>query len=185
VSKSADDDLENARRGDVGAFELLVKSHQRSVYSLALRMLGSKEAADDLAQEVFLQMHLHLQTMESAAHLTHWVRRVVTHRAIDRLRSRPQFSLTSIDEEADIADSSPSHDPLLQQTLRSLLSELPSAARAVMLLRYQEDLDPLEIARTLEMPINTVKSHLKRSLASLRLRMGATMQSSVEELGYE
>ena len=185
MSTSADDHLENARRGDVAAFELLVKLHQRSVYSLALRMLGSKEAADDLAQEVFLQMHLHLHTMESAAHLAHWVRRVVTHRAIDRLRSRPQFSLTSIDEEPEIADSPPSDDPLLQQTLRSLIGELPSAARAVMLLRYQEDLDPLEIARTLEMPINTVKSHLKRSLASLRLRMGATLQSSVEELGYE
>jgi RNA polymerase sigma-70 factor, ECF subfamily len=55
----------------------------------------------------------------------------------------------------------------------------------VLLLRYQEDLDPLEIARTLEMPINTVKSHLKRSLASLRERIAPTSSSALEELGYE
>jgi RNA polymerase sigma-70 factor (ECF subfamily) len=51
-----------------------------------------------------------------------------------------------------------------------LLSQLPPAARAVMTLRYQEDLDPQEIAHTLDMSINTVKSHLKRSLEALRQR---------------
>jgi RNA polymerase sigma-70 factor (ECF subfamily) len=69
--------------------------------------------------------------------------------------------------------------------LRELIGELPASARAVMLLRYQEDLDPLEIARTLDMPINTVKSHLKRSLAALRERLSAAKRISFEELGYE
>jgi RNA polymerase sigma-70 factor (ECF subfamily) len=58
--------------------------------------------------------------------------------------------------------------------LRSLVTELPPAARAVVLLRFQEDLDPVEIARTLRMPLNTVKSHLRRSLAQLRERMTET-----------
>jgi RNA polymerase sigma-70 factor, ECF subfamily len=59
-------------------------------------------------------------------------------------------------------------DPLLQRHLWRLLSNLSPPARAVLLLRYQEDLDPIDIARTLDMPINTVKSHLKRSLEILR-----------------
>ena len=83
------------------------------------------------------------------------------------------------------ADVAVAADPLLQRHLRALVAELPSSARAVVLLRYQEDLDPLEIARTLEMPINTVKSHLKRSLASLRERLGVTSPDAFEELGYE
>jgi len=59
-------------------------------------------------------------------------------------------------------------DPLLQKHLRALLRDLTAPARAVLLLRYQEDLDPVEIARALDMPLNTVKSHLKRSLDTIR-----------------
>ena len=148
-------------------------------------MLGARDAADDLAQEVFLQLHLNLKSVESSAHLAFWLRRVVTHRAIDRLRSRPRVSIGSLDDEPEIEDPQPQGDPLLQRQLRRLIAELPSSARAVMLLRYQEDLDPLEIARTLDMPVNTVKSHLKRSLAALREQISARADCSVEELGYE
>jgi RNA polymerase sigma-70 factor, ECF subfamily len=62
-------------------------------------------------------------------------------------------------------------DPLLQRRLHEVIAHLPPVPRAVVLLRYQEDLDPTEIARTLGMPINSVKSHLKRSLAVLRARI--------------
>jgi DNA-directed RNA polymerase specialized sigma24 family protein len=60
---------------------------------------------------------------------------------------------------------------VLRQHLQSLIVRLAPMPRAVMLLRYQEDLDPLDIARTLGIPVNTVKSHLKRSLAALRTQL--------------
>ena len=78
--------------------------------------------------------------------------------------------MTALDEDAHIFSTTDVGDPLLQRHLQRLLEELSPTARAVLLLRYQEDLDPLDIARTLEMPINTVKSHLKRSLESMRLK---------------
>lgn len=180
-----DEHLTRARAGDTAAFATLVRLHQRTVHSLALRMLGARDAADDLAQEVFLQLHLNLGSMESAAHLAFWLRRVVSHRAIDRLRSRSRVSIGSLDDEPEIEDPQRQGDPLLQRELRRLISELPSSARAVMLLRYQEDLDPLEIARTLDMPINTVKSHLKRSLSALREQISGRTENAFEELGYE
>jgi RNA polymerase sigma-70 factor, ECF subfamily len=183
-SPAADEDLIRARAGEPSAFAALVRANQRSVYSLALRMLGDKEAAGDLAQDVFLQLHLNLQAIESGAHVAFWLRRVVTHRAIDKLRQRPRFEIASIDDTPEIADVAAPSDPLLQRHLRALVAELPSSARAVVLLRYQEDLDPLEIARTLDMPVNTVKSHLKRSLSALRERLGTT-PAAFEELGYE
>jgi RNA polymerase sigma-70 factor (ECF subfamily) len=61
---------------------------------------------------------------------------------------------------------------LLEARLRTLITELPDHARAVMVLRYQEDLDPSEIAAVLEMPLNTVKSHLRRSIDTMRARLG-------------
>ena len=164
--------LTRALAGETAAFGMLVRAHQRSVYSLALRMLSDHYEAEDLAQEVFLGLHRNLSSVESAAHLAFWLRKVTLNRAIDRLRRRPRQDLPL--EEALAVPSDDSHsDPWLQRRLRALLAQLAPAPRAVVLLRFQEDLNPTEIARTLNMSINTVKSHLKRSLNTLRERIGA------------
>jgi RNA polymerase sigma-70 factor (ECF subfamily) len=163
-----DEQLDRARSGERSALTVLVQAHQRSVYSLALRMLGTRDLAEDLTQEVFMQMNGSLRTIESNRHLGFWLRQVTTHRAIDQLRRRARVQMTSLDEEAQLFSAEEDSDPLLQRHLQTLLAELSPPARAVLLLRYQEDLDPVEIARTLDMPLNTVKSHLKRSLESMR-----------------
>ena len=163
-----DEQLDRARAGERSALTLLVQAHQRSVYSLALRMLGTRDLAEDLTQEVFMQMNGNLRTIESNRHLGFWLRQVTTHRAIDQLRRRARVQMTSLDEEAQLFSTEEDSDPLLRRHLQALLAELSPPARAVLLLRYQEDLDPAEIARTLDMPLNTVKSHLKRSLESMR-----------------
>jgi RNA polymerase sigma-70 factor (ECF subfamily) len=112
-----------------------------------------------------------------------WLRKVVSHRAIDRLREKPPVDRAT-PEEIDVlsggteAGADGEEDPLFQRELRRLIHELPPAPRAVLLLRYQEDLDPIDIARTLDMPINTVKSHLKRTLATLRSRLRASLCTS-------
>jgi RNA polymerase sigma-70 factor (ECF subfamily) len=140
------------------------------VYSVALRILGQRDLAEDMAQEVFIQLHAKLPSLESPQHVIFWLRKATAHRAIDQLRRRSLLSVTSLQDEAEYAALESEEDPLLQRRLRMLLSRLPPAARAVMTLRYQEDLDPQEIATTLDMSINTVKSHLKRSLEALRQR---------------
>lgn len=168
---AAEDSLSRARAGEPAAFAALVHRHQRLVFSLALRMLSDRHKAEDLAQEVFLQLHRKLEVIESATHLEFWLRKVTAHRAIDRLRQEPRHQIVDLEESAALTAEAGDDDPLLQRRLGELIEQLPPAPRAVILLRYQEDLDPLEIARTLDMPINTVKSHLKRSLAILRSRV--------------
>jgi len=170
-----DAELARARAGDRSAFATLVRAHQSIVYSLALRMLRSRELAEDLAQEVFLALHGHLHEIESPLHLGFWLRRVTTNRAIDRLR-QPRLDATSLDEADELPSASTSGDPLLHRELFRLIGELAPAPRAVLLLRYQEDLDPMDIASTLELPVNTVKSHLKRSLALLRERLAMSAE---------
>jgi RNA polymerase sigma-70 factor, ECF subfamily len=108
-----------------------------------------------------------LNRIESNQHLAFWLRKVASNKAIDQLRHRARVELKPLDEHQLMGAEAPG-DPLLQKSLGVLLANLTPDARAVVLLRYQEDLDPLDIARTLDMPINTVKSHLKRSLDSLR-----------------
>jgi RNA polymerase sigma-70 factor (ECF subfamily) len=160
--------LVRAQQGDLAAFGELIRAHQDLVYTLAMRMLKVPEDAEELAQDVFVSAHRHLGKITCAAHLLFWLRRTVCHRAIDQLRRRPLHAALPLDTVAEVPVADTSHDPLLERHLRDLVSRLPPMARAVVLLKYQEDLDPSEIARTLDMPLNTVKSHLQRSLASLR-----------------
>jgi len=159
--------LSRARSGDAAAFAALVQAYQRLVYGIARRMLGDAALAEDVAQEVFVALHRSLKSLESLAHLIFWLRRASAHRAIDRLRARGQHWLPLSAAEHVVAPAA-ERDPLLELRLQQLLLLLSPAARAVLVLRYQQDLEPTEIARTLDMPLNTVKSHLKRSVATLR-----------------
>ena len=170
ASDLLDEHLAKARSGDRSSLAVLVRAHQRSVYSLALRMLGTRDLAEDLTQEVFMQLSDNLNSIESNRHLTFWLRQVAGNRAIDQLRRRSRMLLTPWDDDMQIFSEQKDPDPLLQRHLQALLAELSPPARAVLLLRFQEDLDPTEIAETLNMPLNTVKSHLKRSLDTLRER---------------
>jgi RNA polymerase sigma-70 factor (ECF subfamily) len=68
-------------------------------------------------------------------------------------------------------DSNP-RDVLLERRLHRVVQELPEAARLVVTLKYQEGLDPADIAAVLDVPVNTVKSHLRRSIELLRARLG-------------
>lgn len=162
--------LVRAKRGELAAFRDLIRAYQDTVYTLALRMVKVREDAEDLSQDVFVSVHRHLGEIVSEAHLLFWLRRTVCHRAIDRLRRRWPYPPVPLDTVAETPAPETSADPLLERSLRDLIARLPPVARAVVLLRYQEDLDPPEIAQTLGMPLNTVKSHLKRSLALLRRR---------------
>jgi RNA polymerase sigma-70 factor (ECF subfamily) len=169
ASDVLDAELARARSGERTALTALVQAHQRSVYSLALRMLGTRDLAEDLTQEVFMQLSANLGGIASNKHLGFWLRQVTSNRAIDQLRRRSRVQISPLEDGVEFFSAEEEADPLLQRHLRALLAHLSPPARAVLLLRYQEDLDPIDIARTLDMPINTVKSHLKRSLEIMRV----------------
>jgi RNA polymerase sigma-70 factor (ECF subfamily) len=171
---ATDDSLYRALAGEQAAFAALVRRHQSLVFTLALRMLSDRQNAEDLSQEVFLQLYRSLASVESDAHLLFWLRRVTVNRAIDRLRQESRYETVTLEEGGTLVSEARAADPLLQRRLQELVGRLPPAPRAVILLRYQEDMDPTEIARALSMSINTVKSHLKRSLATLRESLGDT-----------
>lgn len=137
-------------------------------------MLSDRHRAEDLAQEVFLQLYRTLNAIDSDMHLAFWLRKVAVNRAIDRMRQESRHDNEPLTEAVAVAGEAVEDDPLLHRRMADLVSELPPAARAVVILRYQEDLDPTDIASTLDMPINTVKSHLKRSLTLLRARVQGT-----------
>ena len=141
------------------------------VFSVAWHFLHERDVAEEVAQEVFLSLHRNLGTIQSASHAEFWLRKVAVQRSIDEGRKRRRRPQVALSEVAEPSTSDDTGDPLLEDVLRRLIASLPEAPRAVMILRYQEDLDPSEISRLLEMPVATVKSHLQRSLALLREKL--------------
>jgi RNA polymerase sigma-70 factor (ECF subfamily) len=146
------------------------------VFSLAFHFLRDRCLAEELAQEVFLHLHRNLASIQSPQHMVYWLRKVTSHRCIDQARRRklrPRVSLTEYLERAPEppADSGPEADPLLAELLRRLTARLPERSRMIVILRYQEDMEPAEIAGMLGIPLGTVKSNLHRSLALLRARL--------------
>jgi RNA polymerase sigma-70 factor (ECF subfamily) len=171
----AADRLRRARGGDLEAFRELLRAHQGRVFSMALRFTGSRADAEELLQDVFLQMHGALAQITSEEHLKHWLLRAVSHRCIDRLRQqgrRPKLvPLHAMPESSEPQAVSGDPDPIASARLRELLLDLAPDARAVILLRFQQELELAEIATALDIPLSTVKSHLRRSLDRLRAQL--------------
>lgn len=155
-------------------FADIVRRYQSMVFSMARHFLGDPSSAEELAQDVFMQLHSTLRDLESDEHVKFWLRKVTAHRCIDhRRRRRP--SQVSLDDVPEPSAPETAGDPLLAQRLRQYVASLPEKPRLVMILRYQEDMLPEDIAEVLAIPVATVKSHLQRSLAMLREKVTRAM----------
>ena len=163
------------------AFADAVTTHQSLVFSIAYHILHNPALAEETAQDVFFRLYRDHHKIKSASHLIHWLRRTTTHRCLDILRQSERRSQVSLDEvEVPMASAQPDHDPVMTQTLRRFVAELPAGARAVVVLRFQEDLEPKEIAEVLDLPVNTVKSRLQRALMVLRAKLASLEESHHE-----
>lgn len=160
--------LTRSAQGDSLAFAELVREHQGMVFSIAYHFLRDRALAEDLAQEVFLELHQGLDRIESPTHLTYWLRRVTANRCIDQGRKKQRRRELALEDAPEPSVPAQPADPLLLERLQQSLAGLPEKQRMVVILRFQEGLGPAEIADVMEMPVNTVKSTLHRSLADLR-----------------
>ena len=151
-------------------FESVVRKNQKMVYGIASSFFHNDAIAEDVAQDVFLNLYRHRDTVQIGAHCVSWLRRSTIHRCIDVLRRasfRQEIQVENLPEiPANIAEA----DPLLHEHLRRLVASLPESPRAVFVLRFGEDMDVEDISKTLQMPVRTVWSHLQRGTALIRAK---------------
>ena len=138
------------------------------VFSIALRLLRDRTVAEEVAQDVFLQLYEKLPGLETEEHVKFWLRRTTYHRSIDEVRRRKLRPRIGLDEIREPSVKAVETDPYMNEILRALVAALPGRARAIVVLRYQEGLEPTEISRVLDIPASSVKSLLHRSLKLLR-----------------
>ncbi len=166
----ADDSLCRAQVGDHDAFAILIEEHQAIVYGMRWNFFGDRWLAEEVAQDVFLQLFRFLSSIRSRSHLLFWLRQVTARKCIDALRRSGPKRISLADVEVPVSPTM--SDPLIARRLRSRIASLPEMQRIILTLRYQEELGPAEIGELLGIPENTVKSNLHRALHSLRKEIG-------------
>src|SRR5215813_1917898 len=152
-------------------FDETVREHRSMVFSVAYHFLHDRDLAEEIAQDVFLSLHKNMGGLQSPAHAGFWLRKVAVQRSIDAARRRTRRPQVALEDVAEPAVRPSLGDPLLGELLRKLIATLPESPRMAMVLRYQEDLDPAEIAELMGIPVGTVKSHIQRSLGLLREKL--------------
>jgi len=163
-------------------FRGLIETHQRMVFSIALRVTGEYGVAEEVAQDVFLELYRGGDKLESPDHTKFWLRRVTVNKATDSLRRksrRPEAQAEEWLEEEHVSESAAQLDPGIAARLEEVLMTLPEPMRVAVVLRHQEEMLPDEIASLLGQPLATVKSNLQRGLQLLRRKAAVTMKEYV------
>ena len=166
--------------GDVDAFENLIHAYEKNVYNIALRMVGSPEDAEDMAQEAFIKAFNALSSFREDSKFSSWLYRIVSNVCLDHLRAGKNKATVSLtvenedgqSEELDLPDPTSSPEKILEgkmtvDAVRRGLRELPPDYRQVLLLREVQGLSYEEISDATGIEIGTVKSRIFRARKKL------------------
>lgn len=168
--------------GDNWAFDELVRRYRDRVYGMALHLLGDRDLAEDLAQEAFLRAFQRLAMFDpNKGSFSTWLMTLTTRLCLNALKKRTseqQWILEQADETDELSETSDAPTPEEEwwamerrMLVQRLLSTLPPMQRAVLLLRYGEEMSIHEIAQTLQVSVGTVKTWLFRGRDALRRKL--------------
>jgi RNA polymerase sigma-70 factor (ECF subfamily) len=171
-----------AQRGDALAFNRLVLKWEKTVYNVALRMLQDREEAAEAAQEVFLLAYKNLGRFRQDAKFSTWIYRISVNHCISRARRRPSGTHLSLDdpdhalEPVEQLRSPDTQESALlqkedQRRVNKALSFLPVEQRAVIELKFFQELTFEDIAAVLQVPVSTIKSRLYAGMEMLKIRL--------------
>lgn len=180
------DVVRRAQAGDPQALTELITGQQHYVYSIAMSVLRQPEDAADLTQEAFIRLMRVLPQYSGESRFTTWLYRLVVNLCRDELRRRGrQVQLAPVVDDGDdqainpldsIADDDRAADPLralgdneLRLAVRNALSQLEEHYRLSLTLYYFDDLKYTDIAEILDVPLNTVKSYIRRGKERLAM----------------
>lgn len=177
--------LSRLRRGDPEAFEVLVREHQDRVFDFCVRMVGDREEANDLVQEIFVSVHQNLGKFREDSKLSTWIFRISKNQCINRLKYLKRRGRGRSDEYEEVGEgvlsaamgAPPTPDAALESArerarVQWAISQLEPDARMLVALRDIEGLSYDEIMEITELPEGTVKSRLHRAREKLAELLG-------------
>jgi RNA polymerase sigma-70 factor (ECF subfamily) len=179
--------------GDEDAYALLVERYSTPLFNFICRFLNDYDAANDILQQVFLQLYISLPKLRIGEPLKSWLFQVARNRCLDELRRKhaihfSELQGTSEDEDLSPLDIIPDTSPLpeeiadrhdLQAILQRAIDTLPPKFRAVVLLRYTAQFSFSEIGQSLQMPEATAKTYFQRAKPLLRTALADQIQPAL------
>ena len=153
------------RKGDESAFETLYERHHRAVLNIAYRLLGDRDAAEDIAQEVFVKLYTSPGSYRPTARLSTWLYRVTHNACIDEIRKRKNRPVELVPEVHSPEASEPDE---LAEAVRAAVAALPEKQRLAVVLQRYEELSYQEIAEVLGTSVPAVESLLFRARETLK-----------------
>lgn len=170
--------IERAVTGDQKAFSQLVNRYLPLVFNYLYRMTQNHEVSEEMAQEAFVKAYQNLKSFDRSRSFKPWILRIASNAAITQLRKQSRVvSLNALEEEGawGEAEHQTSEDIVVQlerklssQEVLQALENLDEKYRQVILLRYQQELSYEEISQALNIPLNTVRTWIKRGMDKLR-----------------
>lgn len=187
TSAPLDDLVEASRHGDTAAFGELVRRTSAETYVLARRLVSDEEDARDVVQEAYLRAYRSIGKFRGDAQFSTWLYRITANCASTHLGRRRRHRHDELDDDADVADTKPEHDPtlaadasMLRQRLEAAIADLPARLRAVVVLRDIYDLNHAEIADQLGISESAAKVRLHRARRRLRTQVFPLANESSE-----
>jgi RNA polymerase sigma-70 factor (ECF subfamily) len=172
VHETDDELVAHCLKGSRAAFSELVLRHQKMVFNVARAMLGDAHAAEDVSQEAFLHAYQGLPAYRAEGKFPAWLRTIVTRLCLNHRRDHRRevawADLTTRPDEAVNGPESQIDAWCRRGEVRRAIDALSSDYRAVIVLRYMEDLTYEEIARHLGVPLSTIETRLHRAKKQLR-----------------
>ncbi len=183
--------IQSVIRGDRAAFQRLVERYQNFVFTIALKVLKSREEAEETAQDVFVKVYKTLATFEQKSKFSTWLYTITYRTALDRARRKNQQT-QSLDEEASflqIEDTGWSTSPAtglqkedLQQQLQLAIDQLqPEDATLITLFYLKENTVP-EIAKITGLTVTNIKTKLHRLREALKRHLSRQLQTEIKDL---
>ncbi len=162
--------IRGSLQGDAKAFRVLVNRYLPLVYNYSYRLSGSAEIAEEVSQEVFVKVYQHLKRFDQSKPLKPWLLRITSNATISILRkqSRVVSLNTSLDalvdegKEPTIIEEHQAEMRVSNEQLFSAMAKIDPKYRQALLLRYSEEQTYEEIAETMNIPLNTVRTWLRR-----------------------
>jgi len=155
-----------AKRGDKEAVVQLLREIENPLYRTAYYLLGNEQDALDATQEALIRIYTNIGNYREEAQFTTWAQRIITNLCIDRFR-RKRDLISIEDQELVLSSSHSVEDEIIKngmaKDIQEAINQLPDHFRTVVVMRYIQDFSYNEISTILDLPINTVKSHLFRA----------------------
>ena len=165
-----------AIQGDRKAFEMIIRTHSRTLFAIAYGILQSREEAEDVVQDSLIKAWKMRWRVRDPEKFPAWLSMIVRHRAHDVFRKRRTAPLTH--EIMERRESDTPDVMAVDQQLRSALASLPELHRAALTLRYFEEMDYHTIENTLGLTNGALRGILGRALASMRKQLRPVLAST-------